>query len=175
MTIKTYAIVDSSGNVINVTLWDGNTEEWTPPDGTTAVQIDNAAIGGTYIGGVYSAPVPPPPPTPTAAQLAARALAGGIAITSTGHASLNGTYSTTTESIANVANVTTYILRNSRFPGGVTSMPWIDKSGTPHVFPDTATFENFATAFADFVAACQIYGDSNGAIGAIPSNAITIP
>jgi hypothetical protein len=61
-----YAIVDGAGLVINVTEWDG-AGGWVPPDGTTAVQLDGATIGGTYIGGVYT---PPPPPVLTPQQVA---------------------------------------------------------------------------------------------------------
>jgi len=36
MDVIVYAIVDSEGRCINITLWDGVTE-WHPPDGCTAV------------------------------------------------------------------------------------------------------------------------------------------
>jgi len=111
----------------------------------------------------------------TVAAAVSAALAGGINLTSTGTPALNGNYSVSAQSIANVANVTTYILKNGRFPGGVSQLPWADTAGSMHAFPDVATFENFATAFADFVAAVQIYADSAGTVGSIPSNAITIP
>lgn len=53
----TYAVVDGEGNIINTVVWDGE-EEWSPPDGTTAVDCgDNACqIGGAYKDGVFSAP-----------------------------------------------------------------------------------------------------------------------
>lgn len=105
----------------------------------------------------------------------ATAIRNGINITSTSTPSLNGNYSISDRSVANVANVTTYILKNSKFPAGVSEMPWADTAGQMHEFPDIATFENFATAFADFVAAVQVYADSLGDVGAIPTNNIVIP
>lgn len=115
---KIYGIINGSGNVVNVTLWDG-TGGWTPGAGLTAVQIDNAAIGGTYIGGVYTPPVPPTPPPPTPAQQASMALNAGIVLVSTGTPALNASYSASLSSITNVANVQTYCLSNpGTFPGG---------------------------------------------------------
>lgn len=172
-----YALVNNTTHIVtNIILWDGG-PEYTPPDGVNAVVCDGtpAYIGGTYINNVFSAMPPVLPPAPTPQSQAAAALAAGVALTSTGTPGLNGTYSCTAQSVSNVANVTTYILRNNKFPGGVSQMPWMDVNSVPHVFPDVATFDNFATKFADFVAACQIYSDSNGQIGSIPSNAITIP
>lgn len=176
---KPYAVIDVNGSVTNVIMWDGAEVEgvptWVPPENHAAVQIDNAVIGGTYLNGVYAAPVQPAPPSPTPAHQAAALLASGLELKSTGTPALNGTYSVTVQSIANVSNVTTYILKNNKFPAGVTQMPWVDKDGNPHLFPTVETFENFATAFGDFVAACQIFGDSNGQAGSLPSNQITIP
>lgn len=60
MSIEIYATVDSAGNVINTSLWDGETE-WGPPEGTVAVKVDEsgAGIGWTFKDGVFT-----PPPTP---------------------------------------------------------------------------------------------------------------
>ena len=61
-----YAIVDDTGAVLNVTIWDGVTE-WEPPASTTVVLVqpgDIAEPGGTYADGVFTrAPVPEPPAT----------------------------------------------------------------------------------------------------------------
>ena len=45
-----YAMVDSSNIVYDLTIWDGNTSKWQPPDGVTCVAIgtDYVAIGMTY-------------------------------------------------------------------------------------------------------------------------------
>jgi hypothetical protein len=53
--IKSYAVVDASGAIINSVLWDGSSD-WMPPKGCTAIQSDTMQIGGTYIDGVYTAP-----------------------------------------------------------------------------------------------------------------------
>ena len=36
---KTYAIVNSSNVVVNITIWDGNTETWQPDTGQTVIDI----------------------------------------------------------------------------------------------------------------------------------------
>ena len=44
---KRYAhIVDNV--VVNVSMWDGNTATWQPPDGETVVQSDFAGVGDWY-------------------------------------------------------------------------------------------------------------------------------
>lgn len=57
-----YAIIEN-GIVINVVVWDGNTETWQPPEGTTAVEVTNdtgpAYIGFPYADGKFTAPPPP--------------------------------------------------------------------------------------------------------------------
>lgn len=58
-----YAIVES-GVVVNVVVWDGNSE-WQPPVGTTAVEV-TAATGAAYVdlpyaNGHFTAPTPTPP------------------------------------------------------------------------------------------------------------------
>ncbi len=66
-----YAVVDGSGNVVNLIEWDG-VAQWAPPAGHTAEADPNgdAWIGGTWDGQAFSkAPPPPPAPPPTADQL----------------------------------------------------------------------------------------------------------
>ena len=58
-----YIIIDADGLITNAIDWDGEAE-WSPPEGSTAVQVDEGGeIGGTCIGGVY-APPPTPDPVP---------------------------------------------------------------------------------------------------------------
>tara|TARA_A100001011_G_scaffold380651_1_gene448217 strand:+ start:388 stop:648 length:261 start_codon:yes stop_codon:yes gene_type:complete len=48
---KTYAIVNSSNVVVNMTIWDGNTENWQPDTSETAIDIGDdtdVMIGMTY-------------------------------------------------------------------------------------------------------------------------------
>lgn len=56
-----YVITDALGAVVNVTEWDGVTE-WTPGEGLTAVQSDEAQIGWTYDGETFAPPPPEPSP-----------------------------------------------------------------------------------------------------------------
>lgn len=106
---------------------------------------------------------------------AASAIAAGIAITSTATPSLNGTYDLDQTSQNQVSATTTYILLNGTFPGGGTTMPWVDQNGSAHVWPNVAEFKAFATVYANYVAAVSLYAASNGASGALPSNSVTIP
>lgn len=47
--IQNYCIVDIATNiVVNVCVWDGDTNTWQPPAGTIAVQSDTAGIGWIY-------------------------------------------------------------------------------------------------------------------------------
>jgi hypothetical protein len=51
-----YAIVEA-GLVINVVLWDGDIEAWSPPEGTEAIQCpDEVGISWTYADGEWVAP-----------------------------------------------------------------------------------------------------------------------
>lgn len=59
-----YAVIEN-GQVVNVIVWDGDTDNWQPPEGQIAVDISEgstAGIGYTYDGEVFTAP-PVPPPT----------------------------------------------------------------------------------------------------------------
>lgn len=59
-----YAIVENT-KVINTCAWDGLTE-WSPPEGTQAIEIPEGVIAGTgydYINGQFIAP-PLPDPLP---------------------------------------------------------------------------------------------------------------
>lgn len=57
MTIQTWCLVDSDGNVQNVTPYDGTTP-YTPPNGLT-LQLDvtqQAGIGWIYSNGTFTNP-----------------------------------------------------------------------------------------------------------------------
>jgi hypothetical protein len=66
-----YAIISSTGLVVNTIEWDGATF-WQPPAGHTAIATTEAGIGWAYANGTFIAPEPeprpepePPPPTPS--------------------------------------------------------------------------------------------------------------
>lgn len=56
MTNQTCAVIDSSGNVINVIMADPAKDEIA---GHTLVASDTAIVGGSYANGVFSPPAPP--------------------------------------------------------------------------------------------------------------------
>jgi len=116
-----------------------------------------------------------PAPVLTLAQQAAKLLAGGIVITSTGSAAaLNGTYSTGPAATQNAGSIASFVNINGKFPGtSTTTLTYADSAGNPHVFPSTTEFLAFFTAAGNFVADCQdvIYGLSE----TLPENTATIP
>ena len=62
--MDTWALIQND-IVVNLIKWDGGSE-WTPPDATVLVQVDNVEveIGGLYnaVNGTFSAPPQPEPP-----------------------------------------------------------------------------------------------------------------
>lgn len=64
MEIEGYAVINlATGIVENIIVWDGDTTNWSPPDGCIAVVAGIAGIGWSYANGVFTAP-PVAPPTP---------------------------------------------------------------------------------------------------------------
>lgn len=144
----------------------------TANDSTTYGQMLWAEItGGQY--GAIGAYVPP---TLTPSQQAANAINAGVILTSTVTPALNATYNVGATVQANLNATITYMLLNGNtFPGGATEMPWPDAESNMRIFPTAASFQAFASAVANFVAVVTLYANSNGTMGSIPSNAITIP
>ncbi len=126
------------------------------------------------LGGTHGAIAPYDAPVLLPAQQAAVAMAAGIILTSTGTPALDGQYSLSATAQSNVNATVTYILLNGTFPGGGDTMPWVDQTGSAHLWPSVDVFKLFATVFADYVAAVSLYALSNGQDGSLPSNAITI-
>ena len=60
MEDKVYAVIDPNGNVVNMVVWDGESE-WYPPEGMIVIESGDSgcAIGWTYKGGIFT-----PPPAP---------------------------------------------------------------------------------------------------------------
>ena len=113
------------------------------------------------------------PPAPTLAQQAAALIAGGLTVTSTGTAALDGVYACDAAAQSNLQAVQTYILTNGKFPGSSGTYPWLDVTGTAHIFPSTTEFEAFASRVADFVADCTLIMLTNS--GTLPPASATIP
>jgi hypothetical protein len=55
--IKTYAMIETSGTVQNIVLWDGETEYDVAP--LVLVQSDTAQIGDVYDGANFTTPSSP--------------------------------------------------------------------------------------------------------------------
>lgn len=63
MAVEVYAVIDSEGNVVSTSLWDGEAE-WAPPEGMEAIKTGDsgAGIGWTYKKGKFIPPSPPEVP-----------------------------------------------------------------------------------------------------------------
>lgn len=72
---QTYAVLNDQNIVVNLIIWDGDTENWQPPEGCTAVPVGEGvyvSMGYTYDGaGGFIAPPAPPVPPPTAPEVLA--------------------------------------------------------------------------------------------------------
>ena len=115
---------------------------------TYTYPIDGASDGkGGFTGGwTYYA-------SDTAALAAisgVQTIPASVAIVSTGTPALSGAYGCTPSDQANLAAESIFILVNGTFTAGA-SMPWLDASGTPHIFTSTAQFQQFASAIATYV------------------------
>jgi hypothetical protein len=62
-----YAIINSTGLVVNTIEWDGATF-WQPPAGHIAVATAEAGIGYTYANGTFTPPAEPEPEPPLPPQ-----------------------------------------------------------------------------------------------------------
>lgn len=171
-----YALIDSTGKVVNVIVADATFQ---PPSGETMEPIgaSGAGIGWSYAKGAFVAPVMTPP-TLTAAQKiqqdVASAFAAGLAVTCTSTPALNGTYAVDQAAQQRINAIETAILKNGAFPGSSgTQLAYPKIDGTMVVFPSTAIFSEFATAVANYVADLDLY--AAGAAGAsMPSPTVTI-
>lgn len=108
----------------------------------------------------------------TLAEQAHAMLAVGLRIISSSYPALSGIYAVNPAALINIQAVTSYILVNAKFPGSSGTYPWLDSIGHPHLFPDVAEFQYFATAVADFVADLTLIYLTNS--GTLPSSTTTI-
>lgn len=163
-----YALVDSNNVVKNFIV--PPVGEWVPPVGLTVQQVNDWVEVGQDTGTPQ-----PSPTTQTSSQKAEVAIAAGVMLSSASVPELDGAYSVDAAAQAQINAVVTYIMVNNSFPAGASSLPWPDAGRTLHFFTSIALFKAFATAVADFVATINIYENSNGMFGSIPSNALSIP
>ena len=158
-----FAVVDTNGVIVNRIVMD-QAGDIAPAAGTTFVQEPPTTpyfIGGTILGGVYTAPQAPalPPSTP--------ALPTSVQVNSTSTPALSGVYAFDAETQSKILAVSLYIQVNAKFPAGHTSFPWPDVTGTMHVFTSTAQFQALASALADYATALDL--------GQTPTAPVTIP
>lgn len=54
-----YAIIEGD-IVVNIVVWDGNANEWQPPEGSIAIEVTDgtgvAYLGGSYVDGKFIQP-----------------------------------------------------------------------------------------------------------------------
>ena len=169
----------------------GNTvfELVTPSDGVSIGSLYNSALlwvdvtnvspapaagwSAVETGGSWTFSPPAAPSPPTLQQQATAALGAGVTITSTSTPSLNGNYACDDDAQTFIASIQIYINTNQKFPGSAGTYAYIDMEGQPHTFPDTAAFQVFATAIADYVS--DLVHVQLGILSQLPSNAVTIP
>jgi hypothetical protein len=111
--------------------------------------VGSWAVNGTQLI-AYEHPVPPP----TMAQQAAALQASGLAVTSTGDASLNATYPCDAAALNHIlTEVFSIPLSDSDAGDGAETIPWLDVGGTRHEF-SAAQFRALASATMAFAAGC---------------------
>ena len=99
-------------------------------------------------------------------------MTAGLTVNSTSEPAINGTYAIDPATQGKIAAVEVYIMKAGTFPGGVSTYPWSDTSGTIHTFPNTATFQAWATAIADHVSAIDTIIATG--TGSLPAATVTI-
>jgi hypothetical protein len=113
-----------------------------------------------------------PTTTPNPGATASTLLNGGLTISSTSTAALNGTYNAGGLIMAAFQAQVNAVALDGTFADGTTTLEWPDKIGAPHAF-SVAEFKSFAGALANFISLCTLYG--MGIIQTAPSNTVTIP
>jgi len=123
-------------------------------------------------GALVAGTAPVVAPALTLAQQAFVLINSGIAITSTGSTSLNGTYATNAAAQSNLLAIQVYLQANGKFPGSSGSLLWLDANNNPHTFTSTGQFTEFASAIADYVADLTLISMTGS--GTLPPSTTTI-
>jgi hypothetical protein len=110
------------------------------------------AVGWTYDGTAFVAPVMPAPTLP---QQARAVLAGGLSVTCTSNAALNGTYALDADSQRDITTIASAIAAGLGLPGGGDTFKYPDVSGTFHPWT-AAAFPVFAKAALNLVYAVNM-------------------
>jgi hypothetical protein len=120
-------------------------------------------------------PYTPPPPVLTLAQQARNAATSGLTITLSGTMTLAATlFPTDTVTQRKLGAVVTTLLATGDFPGGASSYPMLDATGSWHTF-SPGQYKSVAGAIASYVAACDLIAAGNP-LGAadLPANSVSL-
>lgn len=98
---------------------------------------------------------PDPAPPPSLVQLYAERIASGLAVTSEGTPSLNGTYSISESRQQTISAIYAGIKGGDGLPGGGATFAYPDISGVPHLFM-AEQFAAFAKATRDYLYALAL-------------------
>lgn len=142
--------------------WTGDISAVTP-----APQVGWTA---TASGGAWSFAAPTVP-TLTPTQLAQAQLAAGVAVTFATSTSLSATYKTTLAAQFKISSEASWLLKNSTFINGTTTLLLVDATGTQRSFNPTP-FAAFEAAYAPYVSAVDLVADSNA--GVLPAATLTV-
>jgi hypothetical protein len=161
------------------------------PDNHTPADYFPASMPGTWVQAADGTPrsnwtytppttfTPPAPPPVLPLDIQQRiALGRGVALTSTSHPELDGTYACNEAAQQIISSESLYIQAtaaqgSAKFSNGQTTRGWPDTTGTLHTFPSTDAFISFAEGVAHYVDSVIAWA-LTGAEGAAPSNEITI-
>lgn len=143
------------------------------PAGTWVMISGNVGVGwgAKQTSGIWSftAPAQPPEPLPTLAQTAATALYSGISLSLSGSMDLSATlFPCDPDTTSKTAKVILTLVGTQKFPGGATTFPMKDSSGTWHTFT-AAQYIAVEAAISSYVATLNLIIDGN------PLNATVLP
>lgn len=127
-----------------------------------ATQAQTISQHGMIIRAIPVPPLPSLPPVPPS-----------VAVVSSGTPSLNGAYTVDANAVGNITAIVSGIAADQGFPGGTATFVYVDASGQPHTFPNTAEFVAFGAAIRNYVYALQMAG--MGQQSALPTVPLTIP
>lgn len=181
MSIKYFAKFDDTGAPIGFfpsDIWP------TPPEGAVEItqeqwaQFLNGQGSGTPLRLVNGQMLPVVlPPSMTVAMNYAAAITKGLLVTSASDAIEPTKVSLAMQQLSNLANVSIYIMRHNRFPGGQDSMPLITTDSASVEIPSIDAWQEIATAAADYVVLCDVAlkaGMEPDGVWIAPSNTATI-
>lgn len=141
--------------------------------------IPNAAGNGdwqAYQVWLVEGNTPDPAPGPSPTDMLNAKIAAGIQITSTGAPALNGTYPIDQGTLNNLGNLLAAIGAGVGLPGGGTTVPLADVTGTPHTFT-AAQVESLDGAISTYIYNLRITWNLLNAQqqASWPSQPVTIP